>query len=532
MLNIDPVYLQIFFGIVSALILFLFAIENLSHEFQTLASEKFRDLIARLSRNRFMGTLVGAISTAVIQSSSAVSVIAVILVNTGVISFRNSLGVIFGTNIGTTITAQLALVSSSLLGPILILIGTILKFAGKKFKLVGKPIFFLGFILFTLNLLSSTIAPLSENREIIELFGTLSNPLIAYSVSALFTAIIHSSSVTSGIVVILALEGLIPIEVAIPMILGANLGSSLTSFVASSRLSIHSKRAGVANVLFNLMGSVVFMIFLPYYIDLLSFFVKGVAQQTALAHILFNIINTTVFLILLTPFEKLILKLMPGDEEEVLFKPKYINGENENPKTQIQNIKRELVYSIENTTKIYEEAIGIYYHPDQHSLMKIAKLESLNDYLDDQITNAIVKLAKNKLSIVDAHSSVFLVKISNTIEQIGDLGQDFSDIFTRMHELGFDNRDVCVEQLSVLHSKYLDLLRDVIPLILEPSGEKIEGIKRMELEMTSLIKENFDIHVKKLQQEDDYNGNVFVDAISILELATAKVRSIRKLMEV
>ena len=126
------------------------------------------------------------------------------------------------------------------------------------------------------------------------------------------------------------------------------------------------------------MGSVVFMIFLPYYIDLLSFFVKGVAQQTALAHILFNIINTTVFLILLTPFEKLILKLMPGDEEEVLFKPKYINGENENPKTQIQNIKRELVYSIENTTKIYEEAIGIYYHPDQHSLMKIAKLESLN----------------------------------------------------------------------------------------------------------------------------------------------------------
>lgn len=532
MLNIDPGYLQIFLGVISALILFLYAIENLSHEFQILASDKFRDLIGKVSRNRFLGTIVGAVSTAIIQSSSAVSVITVILVNTGVISFRNSLGVIFGTNIGTTITAQLALVSSTALAPILIIVGTLLKFAGKKFKLIGKPIFFLGFILFTLNLLSSGIAPLSENRDVVELFATLSNPFIAYSVSALFTAIIHSSSVTSGIIVILALQGLIPIEVAIPMILGANLGSSLTSFFASSKLSLHSRRAGIANVLFNLIGTSVFMLFLNPYITLLSSLTDGVAKQAALAHILFNLFNTGVFLVLLNPFEKLIIRLIPGDEEEVLFKPKYLNGDHDQPKTQIQNIKRELVYSIENTIKIYEEAIGIYYHPDQKSLMKIQKLETLNDYLDDQITNAIVKLAKNKLSIVDAHTSVLLVKISNTIEQIGDLGQDFSDIFIRMHELGFDSKDVCIDQISVIHFKYLELLRELIPLILEPSDEKILTIKEMELELASNTKEHFDIHVKKLQEEDDYNGNIFVDSISILELATSKVREIRKLMEV
>ena len=531
MFDIDSIYLKIALGIVSALILFLYAIDSLSQEFQALVSEKFRVIIGKLSRNRLIGTLVGAVFTAVIQSSSAVSVIAVILVNTGVISFRNSLGIIFGTNIGTTITAQLVLLSSSALAPILIIVGTLLKFAGKRFKLIGKPIFFLGFILFTLSLLSSAITPLSENSEVIELFSSFSNPLIAYFVSAVFTAIIHSSSVTSGIIVILAMEGLIPVEVAIPMILGANLGSSVTAFIASSRLSLHSKRAGIANVLFNFFGTLIFMLFLPVFITVITSIVGGVAQQAALAHVIFNVVNAILFLILLTPFERLIILLIPGDEEEVLFRPKYLNGDGDSPKKQIQNIKREIVYSIENTIKIYQEAIGIYYNSSKQSLMRIQKLESLNDYLDDEITKAIVKLAKKKLSTVDAHSSVLLVKISNTIEQIGDLGQDLSDIFTKMHEIGFAEKNVCIDHLGKIHSEYLELIGELIPLILEPSDEKVKSIKDRELALTTHIQDHFDIHVKKLQEEDEYSGNVFVDAISILELATSKVREIRKILE-
>lgn len=532
MINIDPIYLNIFLGITSALILFLYAIDNLSSEFQTLAAEKFRSIIGKLSKNRFIGLIVGAISTAIIQSSSAVSVIAVILVNTGVISFSESLSIIFGTNIGTTITAQLVLINSQAIAPILIIIGTILRFAGKRFKLIGKPIFFLGFILFTLNLLSSAIAPLSDNELMKEIFSNLSNPVIAYLVSALITLIIHSSSVTSGIVVILSLEGLIPVEVAIPMILGANVGSSFTAFLASSRLSLHARRAGVANLLFNLIGTLLFMIFLPQFIALLRYLVSGVANQAALAHFLFNVINSVVFLLLLSPFENIIKKIVKGDEEEVLFKPKYLNNGNGSPESKLQDIRRELVYSIQNTIKIYQEAIGIYYNSSKQSHMKIQKLETLNDYLDEEITRAIVDVAKKKLSIVDAHSSVLLVKISNTIEQIGDLGKDLSNVFTRMHELGFKNKDVCIDQLSALHSEYLELLRYVIPLLLEPSDEKIKEIKKMELQLVGHIQEQFDIHVNMLQKEDDYNGNVFVDAVSIIELATSKVRTIRKLMEI
>ncbi len=532
MISIDPIYLNIFLGITSALILFLYAIDSLSNEFQILAAEKFRNLIGELAKFRIVGLITGAISTAVIQSSSAVSVIAVILVNTGVISFSESLSIIFGTNIGTTITAQLVLINSQAIAPILIIVGTILRFAGRRFKLIGKPIFFLGFILFTLNLLSSAIAPLSDNLMVKEILSDLSNPIFAYLVSALLTLIIHSSSVTSGIVVILSLEGLIPVEVAIPMILGANVGSSFTAFIASFRLSLHAKRAGVANLLFNLIGTFIFMLLLPQFISVLGYLVEEVANQAALAHFLFNVINSILFLILLSPFESLVKKIVRGEEEEVLFKPKYLNSGKSTPEVKLQNIRRELVYSIQNTIKIYQEAISIYYNPSKQTKMKIQKLETLNDYLDEEITKAIVDVAKKRLSIVDAHSSVLLVKISNTIEQIGDLGKDLSNVFNRMHDLGYKDKDVCIDELNSLHSEYLELLKYVVPLILEPSEEKIKEIRKMEIELVSHIQEQFDIHVNKLQQEGDYNGNVFVDAVSIIELATSKVRTIRKLMEV
>jgi phosphate:Na+ symporter len=531
MFNIDSTYLQIFLGVISALILFLYAIDNLSSEFQKLASDKFRKVIAVLAKNRFTGMLVGAISTAIIQSSSAVSVIAVVLVNTGVISFRNSLGIIFGTNIGTTVTAQLALISSTALAPILIILGTFFGLIGKKFKLVSKPIFFLGFILFTLNLLSGAIIPLRDNPEVINLFAQISHPIIAYLVSAAFTMMVQSSSVTSGIIVILAMGGLIPIEVAIPMMLGTNLGSSTTALIASTKMNLYAKRAGFSKFLFCLIGTVIFMIFLSPFTILVTSIVDGPAVQAAVSHLLFNVLNALIFLTFLTPFEKLVTKIIKGDEEEVLFKPKFLDGGKGSSKEQIKNIKKELIYSVENTVKIYEEAIGVYYHHNQKTIMNIQKLETLNDFLDDEITSAIVDLSKNKLSKVDAHTSVLLVKISNTIEQIGDLGQDFSNIFVRMHELGISSKDVCIEQLGTVHSKLLDLIRALQPLIEEPSNDGLKYLKSMENAVYSDIQSQFDLHVIKLQQGDGYNGNVFVDGISVIELSASKVREIRKLLQ-
>ncbi|MFA7628544.1 MAG: Na/Pi symporter [Candidatus Dojkabacteria bacterium] len=528
---LESTYLQIFLGLLSALVLFLYAIENLTNELQSLASERFREIIAKLVRNKYLGTLVGAFATAITQSSSAVTVLAVVLVNTGVISFSNSLGIIFGSNIGTTVTAQLALVNSATIASILIILGFFLGIVSKKSKLISKPIFFLGLILFTLNLLSSSIEPLQNNPVVMELFSHLSNPLLAYFVSALFTVIIQSSSITTGIVVILTLGGVIPVEVGISMVLGANIGSSVTALISSLRLNLYAKRAGIANFLFNLLGTTLFMLLLSPFVSFMQSVVGNAGQQVALAHLFFNLFNTGIFLIFLKPFEKFVTALVKGQEEEILFMTKYIDNKKKgNLEAKMNDIKKELVYSIENTIKIFQKAMATFYNPSRLTLMEIHKLETLNDFLDDEITEEIVSLADFKLSETDAQKTVTLVKVSNTIEQLGDLGNDFSKVFERMHNLGVSPEDVNIEKLTDIYNELIRLFREIEQRIADPKEDELQAIKPREEEIYAQIRQEFDSHVHKLQENEDYNGSIFVDAVSIIELSVSKVRDIRKLL--
>ena len=528
---LDFTYFQIFLGVISALVLFLYAIDNLSNELQSLASEKFRTVLSKVVKNKYAGALVGIVATAITQSSTVVIVTVMTLVNTGVISFTNSLGVMLGSHIGTTLTAQLALVNSAAIASILIIIGFVLELLGKKFRYVSKPIFFLGLILFSLHLVSLSIEPLRENPEIMQLFSHLSNPILAYFASAIFTIIVQSSSVSTGMIVILASGGMVPIEVAIPMILGANMGTSFTALILSLKLNLYARRAGIANFLVNFLGTLLFMIFLNPFTSLMTSIATGVGQQVALAHLLFNLFSAVIFLLLLKPFEKLIVKIVKGQEEEILFETKYIDeDQSKNLQSRIKDIKKELAYSIESTIKIYQKAVSAFYNTNKLTLMEIHKLETLNDFLDDEITKAIISLSKFKLSEKDAQRTVALVKISNTIEQLGDLGKDFSQIFERVHDLGIEEKDVNIEKLVDIHNRLMELFRIIEKAILGATEQELMDIKLKEEEIYTLIREEFDIHVNKLQKDDRYNGGPFVDAISIIELSVSKVRDIRKLL--
>lgn len=524
-------YLQIFLGVLSALILFIYGIENLGKDFQSLASEKFRSIIAKLASNRITGALVGVFSTAIIQSSTAVSLVVVVLVNTGIISFKQSLAVMFGTNLGTTVTAQLALLQSTMLAPVLIILGFLLRISSPRFRLISKPIFFLGFILFALGLLSSNLVHLQDHPQIMTFFSALSNPILAFLASAAFTMLVQSSSVTSGMIVVLVYSGVIPLEVAIPMILGTNLGTSTTAFIVSLKLNLHAKRAGTAKFLFTLLGAVLFMALLKPFTLFIQSFDTSPEAQAALAHLIFNLINTSLFLIILTPFEKLIKILVKGEEEELLFETKYLSKEkNINFDKQMANVKREIAYSLDIATRIYQKAIGMFYHPAKTTEMEIHKLETLNDYLDDEITDAIVGLTEKKLSKKNAQQTVSLVKISNTVEQLGDLGKDFSAVFEKMHELNIPKREVDIEALTDIHTKMIDLFKKTEVVIKNPTKKEISELRLLENKISNLIREYFDEHVQKLQTENEYQGSVFVDAISIIELSVSKVREIRKIL--
>ncbi len=524
-------YLQIALAFISGLILFLYAIDALSKEIQELASNKFREILGKLAKNKYTATLFGAILTALMQSSSAVGVMTILLVNTGVISFHNSLGIIFGSNIGTTITAQLVLLDSSILAPILMILGLLLGVISKKTKMVSKPIFHIGFLLLSLSLISSTIEPLKNSPEVMNMFSNLSNPIVAYIVSALFTALIHSSSVTTGIIVILAQNGLIPIEVSIPMVLGANVGTNVTALIASIKLNLFAKRVAVADFLFDAIGTGIFMFLIKPFSWSMQYLSPDPGVQTALAHLIFNVVATLIFLTFSKPFEKLVIALVKGNEEEILFKTKYLSkNEKGKPRKRIKNIKMEITYSIENTIKLYQKAISLFYNPSNPTQMEISKFETLNDYLDDEITKAILQLTQVKLSPRDAHATVTLIKISNTIEQLGDLGNDLSQVFLRMHKLGMSNKEVNIEKLTDIHNRLIDLFRDMEKNIIESNEKRLALIKVKEEEIATLINEQFDIHVLRLQKDAKYDGTIFVDAISIIESSVYKVRSIRKLI--
>ncbi|MBP7820096.1 MAG: Na/Pi cotransporter family protein [Candidatus Methanofastidiosum sp.] len=524
-------YVNIALFLFSSIILFLYAIDSLGKEFLDLATESFRKIISKLSKNRLLGAFAGAISTALVQSSTAMTTVSMTLVNTGIISFHDSLAIIFGSSIGTTLTAQLALLTSTPVAPILLIVGFLFRFAPKKIKMAGKPIFLMGFVLFSLNLLTIAIEPLKSNPTFLSIFSSLSSPFAAYILSTFFTVIVHSSSITSGIVVVLAAQGLLPIPIAIPMILGANLGTAVSSLLVTADMSLYAKRAGYANFLFKAIGSFVFLLFVDKFILLLTFITSNLGQQVALGHLIFNVINTTAFLILLNPFEKLVNKLVPGTEEEILFQTKYI--EDIEPKKVIESfddIKKEIGHSIEITIRIYKKALMLYYNSSQKIVMEIKKFETLNDFLDDEITKALLSTTGNRLSRKLAKASIMYVKVSNTIEQLADLGIDFSKVFIRMHTLDVSQDEIPIGKLTEIFNLLINLFKSIESQINHPKESELLEIKLKEEEIYGIINDEFNIHVRKLQESQTYHGNIFVDAISIIELSVSKVREIRKLL--
>lgn len=524
-------YLNIVLIAISSVILFLFAIESLSSQLQKVATEGFRKKISVFVKNRFSGALVGAVFTAFVQSSSAVTAIAISLVNLGVISFRSSLGIIFGSSIGTTITAQLALVSSTSIGAIILIIGFLLRFLGPKFKEISKSVFFLGFVLFALNIITTSIEPLKTNPAFVNLFSYLSNPLVSYTVSCLFTILVHSSSITSGLLVVLVAQGIIPVEIAIPVVLGANLGTGISTFLVSKDLNLFGKRAGYANVVFRAVGTLAFMLFVPSFISLLESLTSNPAQQVALGHLLFNLINSLVFLIFLTPFEKFIVKIVPGEEEEILFETKYIDMKKKKGlKGRLLDIKKEIAYSLENTQKIYKKALSMYYDPSPVTSIDIDKFETLNDYLDDEITAALLSLSEHQLDKKRAKETVTLVKVSNTIEQLGDLALDLENVFTKLHKRGISKDDVQIEKITEMFNKLMVLFDLIKEQVLSPKEKELVKVKEKEEEIYFVVNSAFNSHVQKLQEEGKYHGNTFVDSVSIIEASVSKLRDIRKLL--
>ncbi len=518
--------IQFILAFLSALAVFIFAIDNFRKEVLTNTSNTIKVFISRLAKNTILASLLGAISTAFVQSSTAITSITVMLVSTGVISFKNSLAIILGANVGTTVTAQLALLDTSFIAPILIVLGFIIKFLGKRFQLIGKSIFFLGFILFSLNFMSDTLEPLKNNPGVISMFSSINSPIIGLLISALLTIIVQSSSIVTGLLVIISATGLINIDIAIAMILGANIGSSISSFIVALKLDLFAKRTGISNFIFNVIGAIVFLIFLKPFSILIQSLSNDIATQTATAHLLFNLITTVFFLIFLTPFSKLIEYIIKGDEEEILFETKHIK-KIKSSKERLNNINKELSHSLDTTSKIFTFSLEILKENSERNILKIDKLETLNDYLDDEISKELLDISNRKLTRLSATSVITLVKVSNTIEQLGDLGKDFSTILIKLMNSNKRFNEYQIEYINALTYILLDLISKIKIVFTTYSENDLNIIKDEEKMIENEISKILQLHITHLQEENNDSSSYFVDAISLIELAVAKIRSIR-----
>ena len=276
--------------VIAMVSLFVFSLHGFSKELKALGSEKLSVWLSKATSSKINGFLLGAALTAFIQSSSAVTSIMVALVDSGVISFSSSLAVLAGSNLGTTFTAWLVSFDIDFLGPLLIVLGTIIAALPFQIKLTGKPLFYLGLILFSLQLISFSLEPLKGNEGLTATLAYASNPSIGILAGILITALVQSSSVTTGLAIMLAGEGILELNGAVAIIIGSNLGTTSTALIASMKMGNTAKKAALANFTFNLVGLVIFWPLTKPFSSLIAMIPTGLTYQVAFAHLIFNIV--------------------------------------------------------------------------------------------------------------------------------------------------------------------------------------------------------------------------------------------------
>jgi phosphate:Na+ symporter len=523
---------ELVFAIIPGLILFFYGIENFSREILAVAKGSFATILGRLTSRPVAGALLGAVVTALVQSSAATTIITVGLVNVGTLSFLQSLGIIIGSNIGTTVTAQLVAFKMTAFGQVLIPVGFLVGIFGRRYRFLGKPLFYFGLVFFSLNLISTALAPFQDDPELIGLITGFSALPLAILIGFLFTTMVQSSSVTTGLVVILAQQGLLTLPQAIPILLGANIGSTTTTLIASARMNLYSRRAAAAHFIFNLGGVLLILPFLVPFTGLVTSLGGTEAQMVANAHLIFNLIAAAVFLLFIAQFGKIVERAVPGSEPEILMRTRHLeSGIPDETRLGFDLIQQELKHAHEVTLDLFRAAMTYLATSKESDYQMLEKLKNLNNYLDRRIEQALRQISARQLSDGEATKVVFLVRMSNEIERLGDLGADLGEFFRRASQNGGEIHPGLVRRTESVY-RILDEnivgLGLLFPKILDTT---VAELRARDIELQRAINEHYRHQLVTLKREGDLGDSRYLEVLSIIEAANAKVRDLRKLAE-
>ena len=444
-------------GFFGGLALFLYGMEKMSAGMKKSAGNRMRKILAKLSNNRFIGLFVGAFVTMIIQSSSATTVMLVSFVRSNLMTVGQTLAVILGANIGTTFTAQLIAFKVTDYAILVVAIGFAFSFIFKResLKNFGDTILGFGLLFFGMKLMSDAMVPLREYDFFINILRNLENPVFGIIVGLVFTALIQSSSAFTGIIIVLAQDQSFTLQAAIPMIIGANIGTCVTAGLSSIGTSRAAKRVALAHTFFKFGGALLFIFWIPYFADLIQwsgkYFGAGPSRQIANAHTFFNVVVTLFFIPFTKPIAKLLVKIIPDSKVDDMYEPKIKYLDNtvlKNPMIAIDLARSEIA----STVKLLRNMLQIIIVPfttegeqKDKQYKNVTLQEGLKireekiDFLESKITKYLNKITKNELSESQMKEIFSLMSVINYIETIGDtIHNDIIPLIAKKEELEYN----------------------------------------------------------------------------------------------
>ena len=516
---------EIIFGVVGGLGLFIYGIWEMSEALHKASGERMRKILHSLTGSPMKGVLVGAGVTSIIQSSSATTVMVVGFVNAGLITLVQALGVIFGANIGTTITAQLIAFKLTEYALPVIGAGMLIVLLAKKktHKYLGEFLLGFGILFLGLNILTAVVKPLGQYPVFNNILVSFSvNPFLGVLAGAVVTGILQSSSVTTGMVLGLAMVNLIDLGAAIPLILGCNIGTCVTALIASVGTNIGAKRAAVAHIVFNIVGVIYFLPFLGLFEALIKHTSGDLTRQVANAHTLFNVVNTIIFIPFIPLYAKLLTKIVKGkeEEEEIDYLPKYLDHLLLNtPPIAIDAAIKEIIRTLGLTKKMVGSAMQGFFNNDTKSLEKVTRGEEAVDSLREAITNYLVEIMQQELNVQESKKIPPLIHAINDVERIGDHAENLRDLAEQKIDGKLHFSEIANEELRKMYEDINAMIKCSVNALGSNNVNEAKLVFEQECQINTLRDRLKNNHVKRLEQGqcNVLSGVVFLDTISNLE---------------
>jgi phosphate:Na+ symporter len=515
---------MIFISLFGGMLLLLYGIKLLNDGLQNAAGSRIRSLLRSLTSNRLTAVGGGAFITGLIQSSSATSVMLVGFVSAGLMSFRQTLAVILGADIGATLTVQLIAFHVYDYAVLLVGIGLAFTLFAKRmqFRNFGQGVLGFGFVFLSIKIMIEAMTPLQGNELFREVFIALTEtPVIGILLSAGVTALIHSSAATMGMALVLAASGLIPLPAAIYIVLGANIGTCATAFLASLRSPAEARRVAWAHLLFKVIGVLLFLPLLAPFAHLVTTTTPDLTRQIANANTLFNVIMALVFLPLIGPFAKLIMKLVPEQEEDKKVGPQYLDEHVlATPALALGQATREALRVSDIVREMLSDVVKVFQTDDPESITAIKNKDNLIDLLDRHIRLYITRLSSSHLTEAQSRRSMAVLEISRNLENIGDIvDRNIMPLALKRISKGITFSPEGLNEIVLFHKRVIDNFDIAVSAFGSNDLVLAEQVLRNKEELSMMERELVQAHLDRLRKgfrESIETSHIHLDMIGNL----------------